>query len=262
MPGTSVDLSVISTRDTSAFPNASKKTARGLLATMNTRLSELQKLLWADGTRSVLLVLQAMDTGGKDGTIRKVLTGVNPQGVDVHGFGVPTEEELGHDYLWRVHAHTPADGRIAVFNRSHYEDLLVVRVLGLAPESVWSRRYRHIRDFESMLVDEGTIIRKVMLHISKDEQRERLQARLDDPSKAYKFNVGDLDTRAQWGDYMAAYATALEETSTVDAPWFVVPADRKWYRNLVVSQILIDAIQGLGLSYPPPDEDLEGISID
>jgi len=260
-PGASVDLTKIPTSDTSAFPEATKKSSRNQLGAMNERLSELQRLLWADGSRSLLLVLQAMDTGGKDGTIRKVFTGVNPQGVDVRGFGVPTDEELAHDYLWRVHARTPSDGRIAVFNRSHYEDVLVVRVLDLVPEDVWSKRYAHIRDFESMLVDEGTVIRKVMLHISKDEQKQRLQARLDDPAKAYKFNASDLDTRARWSDYMAAYARALEETSTDEAPWFVVPADRKWYRNLVVSQILIEAIEGLGLRYPEPSDDLGNLEI-
>jgi PPK2 family polyphosphate:nucleotide phosphotransferase len=203
-----------------------------------------------------------MDTGGKDSTIRKVFSGVNPQGVDVHGFGVPTELELAHDYLWRVHARTPADGRIGIFNRSHYEDVLVVRVLNLVPEARWSKRYDHIRGFEQTLVDEGTAIVKIMLHISKDEQKERLEARLADPSKLYKFNPSDLDTRDLWNDYMVAYQDAIAATSTRAAPWFVVPADRKWYRNLAVSRILIDAIEGLDLQFPEPDFDPSTIAIE
>jgi len=206
-------------------------------------------------------VLQAMDTGGKDGTIRKVFTGVNPQGVDVRGFGVPSDLELDHDYLWRVHLQAPRKGRIGIFNRSHYEDVLVVRVNGLAPEERWRPRYEHIRNFERMLTDEGTVIVKVMLHISKNEQAQRLRARVDDPSKNYKFNPSDLDSRLRWADYMTAYEEAINETSTRNAPWFVVPSNRKWYRNLVVSQILIEALEGLDLSYPEPEHDLSNITI-
>lgn len=261
-PGSTVNLSERDARDSAAFPSIRKKDSAALLASMNAELSELQSLLWADGSRSLLFVLQAMDTGGKDGTIRSVLRGVNPQGVDVYGFGVPGPHEIAHDYLWRVHARTPARGRIAVFNRSHYEDVLVVRVNELRPRSVWSRRYEHIRSFEQMLVDEGTAIVKVMLHISKDEQKERLQARLDDPAKNYKFNPGDLDSRAKWDEYVAAYEQAVSETSTADAPWHVVPADRKWYRNLVVSQILIDTLRAMELSYPTSDFDPSSVVIE
>lgn len=261
-PGSDLDLDGIDTRDMAVHVGLGKASSLPLLRSLNRRLAELQRVLWADGRQSLLVILQAMDTGGKDGTIRKVLTGVNPQGIDVHGFGVPTELELDHDYLWRVHARTPAKGRIGVFNRSHYEDVLVVRVNDLVPEARWSRRYGHIRDFERLLVDEGTTIRKIMLHISKDEQRERLEARLADPTKGYKFNPGDLETRRRWDDYMAAYADAITQTSTDRAPWFVVPADRKWYRNLIVAQILIEALEGMDLSYPEADADLAGIVID
>jgi PPK2 family polyphosphate:nucleotide phosphotransferase len=261
-PGSRPDLADIDTRDKSLYPDLRKADAAPELARLNRRLAELQRLLWADGTRSVLLVLQAMDTGGKDGTIRKVFTGVNPQGVDVVGFGVPSARELARDYLWRIHRSTPADGRIGIFNRSHYEDVLVVRVARLVPEDRWRRRYGHIRAFERMLADEGTVIRKVMLHISKDEQRDRLLARLEDPAKGYKFNPGDLDSRARWDEYQEAYADAIEETSTESAPWFVVPADRKWHRNLVVARIMIEAIESLDLRYPEPEIDLSSVVIE
>lgn len=253
--GSRVDLSAIDPGDKTVFGNLTKKSSRALLAEMTSELAGLQRLLWGDGRQSLLVVLQAMDTGGKDGTIRKVLSGVNPQGVDVHGFGVPGPHEMEHDYLWRVHQRTPARGRIAIFNRSHYEDVLVVRVDDLVPQDVWSKRYEHIRNFESMLSDEGTTIVKIMLHISKGEQKERLQARLDDPSKNHKFNPSDLSSRDRWDDYMAAYEDAIAETSTESAPWYIVPADRKWYRNLVISQILIGTIEGMDLAFPVADFD-------
>jgi PPK2 family polyphosphate:nucleotide phosphotransferase len=259
--GATVDLGALDTRDVALYPEMSKSTARRELASLRKRLSELQRVLWADGGHALLLVLQAMDTGGKDGTIRNVLSGVNPQGVDVTGFGVPTELERSHDYLWRVHARTPAKGRIGVFNRSHYEDVLVVRVNELVPEAQWSRRYDHIRAFEQLLADEGTTIRKVMLHISRDEQKERLQARLEDPTKNYKFNPNDLDTRRHWDAYMAAYEDAISRTSTDEAPWYVVPADRKWYRNLVVTRILIEALEALDLGYPVAGADPSGVVV-
>jgi len=191
-----------------------------------------------------------------------VFSGVNPQGVDVTGFGVPGPHEAEHDYLWRVHLRTPARGRIAVFNRSHYEDVLVARVNALVPSEVWSRRYDHIRNFEAMLSDEGTTIVKIMLHISKDEQKERLQERLDDPSKNYKFNPSDLTSRANWDAYMAAYEEAISQTSTENALWYVVPSDRKWYRNIVISRILIDTIKGMDLASPVTDFDPSTVVID
>ena len=257
-----VDLAGIDSREKVAFDHLTKSSSQKVLATMNRELSELQRLLWGDGDQALLVVLQAMDTGGKDGTIRKVFSGVNPQGVDVHGFGVPGPHEAAHDYLWRVHRRTPARGRIGVFNRSHYEDVLVVRVNDLVPESVWSKRYNQIRDFEEMLCDEGTTIVKIMLNVSKAEQKERLQARLDDPSKNYKFNPSDLSSREKWDDYMVAYDDAISLTSADSAPWYIVPSDRKWYRNLVVSQILIDTIRDMGLAYPVTEFDLDGITIE
>lgn len=262
LPGSVVDLSEIDPGEKTAFHQLKKVSSVPVLAEMKRELAELQRLLWSDGSRSVLVVFQAMDTGGKDGTIRKVFSGVNPQGVDVYGFGVPGPHEAAHDYLWRIHLRAPAEGRIGVFNRSHYEDVLVVRVNDLVPERVWSRRYEQIRDFEEMLHDEGTTIVKIMLHISKDEQKQRLQARLDDPSKNYKFNPSDLSSREKWNEYMIAYDDAISLTSTDYAPWYIVPSDRKWYRNLVVSQILINTIRGMDLAYPISDFDLSEIAID
>ncbi len=238
-----------------------KRQGRKALEELKPRLADLQRRLWAEGERGLLVVLQAMDTGGKDGTIRHVFGGVNPQGVHVRSFGVPTEWELRHDYLWRVHQHAPERGAITIFNRSHYEDVLVVRVKKLVAEERWSRRYEHIRAFERLLADEGTVIVKFFLHISKEEQRRRLQARLDDPTKNWKFRRGDLDDRALWDEYQRAYEDAITETSTDYAPWFVVPADRKWYRNLVVSTVLVETLEGMDLRYPEPEGDLSGIVI-
>ncbi len=208
-PGQEIDLSEWDPADRSGFAGG-KHDARTHLKRLRRRLSELQRLLWADGKHKVLVVFQAMDTGGKDGTIRNVFTGVNPQGIDVYGFKKPTPEELGHDYLWRVHEHAPSAGSLAVFNRSHYEDVLVVRVLGLVPEERWQRRFGHINDFERMLSDEGTTILKFYLHISPDEQAERLRARLDDDTKNWKFNKDDLDARKLWPSYMEAYEAMSE----------------------------------------------------
>lgn len=224
-------------------------------------VSGLQKRLFAEERSSLLVVLQAMDAGGKDGTIRSVLTGVNPAGVDVNSFGVPSDEERAHDYLWRVHAHCPAKGQIGIFNRSHYEDVLVVRVKDLVAHDVWRRRYGHIRDFERMLTDEGTHVVKLFLNVSNEEQRERLQDRVDDPDERWKFRKGDLDDRALWGDYMKAFDDALEQTSTDDCPWYVVPADRKWVRNLVVAKILRHHLEAIDPQYPEPVEDIEGIVV-
>lgn len=260
-PGIPVDLSEHDANSKDGF-EGKKSEGRAALPELNLRLAELQTRLWAESARSLLLVLQAMDTGGKDGTIRHVFSGVNPQGVHVRSFGVPTEWESAHDYLWRAHRETPEDGAITIFNRSYYEDVLVVRVKGLAPEEVWSRRYEHIRNFERVLSDEGTTVVKLFLHISQDEQHERLRARLEEPDKNWKFRAGDLDDRALWDDYQRAYEDALTLTSTEYAPWYVVPANRKWYRNLVVSSILIKALEVMDPRYPEPEEDLEGIVID
>jgi len=225
-------------------------------------VSALQRRFFAAQDTALLIVLQAMDAGGKDGTIRSVLSGVNPAGVDVNSFGVPSEEERAHDYLWRVHAHTPAQGQIGIFNRSHYEDVLVVRVKAFAPKSVWSRRYGHIRDFERMLDDEGTRVVKCFLNISKDEQRERLQDRVDDPDERWKFRLGDLDDRALWNDYQLAFRDAIRETTTDRAPWYVIPADRKWVRNLVVAKILRHHLEQIDPHYPPAEEGIEGVVVE
>jgi PPK2 family polyphosphate:nucleotide phosphotransferase len=232
------------------------------LAEATDRLGALQQLLYAEGKHKVLVVLQGMDTSGKDGTIRHVFRAVNPQGVPVASFKRPTDDELAHDYLWRAHRHTPASGQLAIFNRSHYEDVLVVRVHGLVPEARWQRRYGHIVDFERMLVDEGTTVLKFFLHISNDEQRARLQARIDTPEKNWKFEVGDIAERKRWDDYQAAYATALAETSTETAPWYIVPSDHKWLRNLVISRLLVERLEGLKMAFPPPDPALAALVIE
>jgi PPK2 family polyphosphate:nucleotide phosphotransferase len=226
------------------------------------QLGAWQNRLWAESRRSVLVVLQAMDAGGKDGTIRKVFTGVNPQGVRVSSFKAPTEQELAHDFLWRIHQRTPAAGEIGLFNRSHYEDVLVVRVEELVPETVWRPRYEAIANFESALVASGTTIVKLFLHISREEQAVRFEQRLADPAKRWKFRAGDLEVRARWDEYQAAYQEAIAQTSTPDAPWYVIPADRKWYRNWAVLQVLLATMAELDPQYPPPEPGLEGFVID
>lgn len=260
-PGSTVDLRALDTRDTGDF-SGGKAEGKAALKAMNERMEALQELLYAEGRRRLLVVLQAMDTGGKDGTIRHVFEGTNPQGVKVASFKKPTPEELAHDYLWRVHEHTPGSGQIVVFNRSHYEDVLVVRVHDLVPETVWSRRYEHINGFEKLLADEGTTIVKFFLHISKDEQRERLQARIDEPNKNWKFSTGDLAERKLWDDYIEAYEAALSRTSTEWAPWYIVPADRKWYRNLVISEVLIATLEGFDMQFPAPEDGIADIVVE
>jgi PPK2 family polyphosphate:nucleotide phosphotransferase len=260
-PDQAVDLSHWDPDDSSAF-DGSKEAGSAIADALTERLEALQELLFAEGRHRVLIVLQAMDTGGKDGVIRHVFEGVNPQGVKVAAFKVPTPVELAHDYLWRVHPCVPARGEMVIFNRSHYEDILAVRVKGLAPESVWSRRYDQINEFERMLTDEGTTILKFYLHIDKDEQKKRLQARIDDPTKQWKFRVGDLGDRALWGQYMKAYEDVLSRTSTRWAPWFIVPSNKKWYRDLVVAHIVVGALESLDMRYPKPEEDLSKVTID
>lgn len=260
-PKTKIDLSEWEPADSSAF-DGDKEAGRSATKKLNKRLEALQELLYAEGKHKVLIVLQAMDTGGKDGTIRHVFDGVNPQGVKVASFKRPTPEELAHDYLWRVHQQTPGSGEIVIFNRSHYEDVLVVRVHNLVAEKVWQRRYDQIVAFERQLAEEGTTILKFYLHIDKDEQKERLQARLDEPDKNWKFAKGDLAERAIWPQYQTAYEAVLSRTSTLQAPWYIIPANRKWYRNLVISQILVDTLEGLDMRYPQAEEGLEGIVIE
>lgn len=259
--GAKVDLAAFITDD-AALRDIDKATAAVELAKLSARLHDLQETLYAQGTHRVLVVVQATDTGGKDGTLTAVAGALNPQGVRVTPFKSPTEEELAHDFLWRVHNEVPVDGEIVFFNRSHYEDVLIVRVHALVPERQWRARYEHIRNFERMLIDEGTTVVKLFLHISKDEQKKRLQARLDDPTKHWKFNPADLTERKHWDDYQLAFAEAISETSTTDAPWYVIPADRKWFRNLLVAQILVDTLEALKPTYPADPEGLASIVID
>jgi PPK2 family polyphosphate:nucleotide phosphotransferase len=256
-PGTDVDLG---SRDPADDAGGEKKQGRLEARRLNHRLEELQELLYAEGRHRLLIVLQAMDTGGKDGTIRHVFDGTNPQGVKVAAFKQPTPQELAHDYLWRVHPHVPGNGEIVIFNRSHYEDVLVVRVHDLVEPDVWSRRFDHINAFEKMLADEGTTILKFFLHISRQEQRDRLQARIDEPNKRWKFARGDLAERERWDAYSRAYDDVLSRTSTAWAPWYIVPSDHKWYRNLVVTSVLVDTLEGLDMHYPE-SESLDDIVI-
>ena len=249
--------------DTSSTPGleGGKLGGETLLEKGRIELGELQERLWAEsrfgGTRAVLLVLQAMDTAGKGGIVRHVVGGVDPQGVTVYGFKKPTKEELSHDFLWRVRSRLPAPGLLGVFDRSHYEDVLVARVRNLVAPEVIEERYAQINEFEKQVVDGGTTIVKVMLHISADEQKARLAARLSDPEKHWKFNPGDLDERAFWSHYQDAYQAAFEKTSTTDAPWFVIPADKKWYARVAVQHLLLDALRGLHLTWPVAQYDVE-----
>jgi len=226
------------------------------------RLSELQYKMFADGRFAMLVVLQAIDGGGKDSTIRRVFSAFNPQGCTVTAFKAPTAEELGHDFLWRIHQHTPRHGEVAVFNRSHYEDVLVVRVENLVPEAVWSRRYAQINDFEAALAAGGTRVVKLFLHISRDEQKLRFQERLQERSKQWKFDPADLDKRARWDDYRLAFEAAISRCSTEGAPWYVIPADRKWFRDFAVSQVLRQELERLPLRWPKPEFDPKTIRIE
>jgi PPK2 family polyphosphate:nucleotide phosphotransferase len=258
-PGMAIKLQEVDPEQSEFYQ--SKEEVEDALKAQRERLADLQERLYAEHRKSVLIVLQAMDTGGKDGTIRGVFDGVNPQGCQVWSFKVPSEEELAHDYLWRHHIKTPPRGMIAIFNRSHYENVLVVRVHNLVPEDVWSRRYSQINDWERMLCENGTVILKFFLHISKDEQKDRLQSRLDNADKRWKFAVGDLPERALWDQYMAAYEDAISKCSTPYAPWYVIPANKKWYRNLVVARTIADTIDALNPQFPKPEEDLSKVLI-
>ena len=250
------------TDDKSLFGHGEKDDHEPYLDQLTTELKELQNALYAEGKHRILVVIQAMDTGGKDGTVKSVFSKVDPQGIHVEPFKKPSEEELGHDYLWRVHSKVPSNGKIVVFNRSHYEDILAVRVKNIYPKSVWKHRYQHIVDFEKMLVDEGTTIIKLFLNISKDEQKERLQARLDNPAKHWKFNPDDLKDRVRWDEFQEVYQDVICETGTKHAPWHIIPADRKWYRNLVVTRIMVDTLKGLNMKFPTSDWIAEDVTID
>jgi len=252
-PGEKVDLA---TFDTGATHGRRKDQATETLVKDLDRLTSLQDRLWAEGKHRVLIVLQGIDAAGKDGTVRHVMSAFNPMGCPVTSFKVPSPQELAHDYLWRVHPHVPGNGEIAIFNRSHYEDVLVVRVHGFAPKERWSKRYGQINAFERLLAEEGTTIIKFFLAISKDEQRQRFQDRLDEPTKRWKFRLGDLDERKLWDDYRAAYEEMLYRTATDHAPWYVIPADRNWFRNLAVASIVADTLEDLDPKYPPVMEDI------
>ncbi len=262
-PGTRVDLGAIDAGATPAAPGKGRKRdGRAATAELGGVLAELQNRLWAERRQALLVVLQALDAGGKDGTVKVVCGPVNPMGLRVHSFKAPTSTELAHDFLWRIHRVTPEHGELAVFNRSHYEDVLIARVNGLVPEPVWRARYRRIRDFERGLAESGTTVVKIYLHISKDEQAERFRERLDIPAKRWKFNAEDLAVRRHWDAYRTAYEDAISETATEAAPWYVVPADHKWYRNWAVTSILVETLQRMDPQYPEPAEDLSRIVVE
>ena len=259
-PAGAVDLSAIDTRATPGFAGK-KADAEALRPELAERLATLQEQLYADGrsggARSVLLVLQGMDASGKGGTVRHVVGQVDPAGVHAVAFGGPTREELAHEFLWRIRRELPRPGMLAVFDRSHYEDVVAVRVRGLVARRTWSRRYATINRFEERLAAQGTVIVKCFLHISPEEQRARLLARLDDPTKHWKYSRGDLEDRALWGEFQRAYGDAIERCGTGAAPWYVVPADRKWYRNWAITQLLVQRLEELGLGWPAADFDVD-----
>ncbi len=260
-PGSKIKLSEWDPNNTGNFKGG-KEDGLAEVTRLNNRLSELQEILYAEHKHKVLIVLQAMDTGGKDGAIRRVFSGINPQGIHVANFKAPTAEELDHDYLWRIHKMTPAKGEMTVFNRSHYEDVLVVRVHNIIPPEVIEKRYEQINSFEHFLTENGTTILKFYLHIDKDEQKERLQARLEDPTKHWKFRLADLEERKLWPDYMQAFEDVLSRTSTTHAPWVIVPANRKWYRDLVISSILVKTLEDLKMKIPASGENLTGVIVE
>jgi PPK2 family polyphosphate:nucleotide phosphotransferase len=256
-PGSKVRLGEIDPNFTAKHEN--KASAQDQLDKYTRKLRELQYLLYAEGKRSLLICLQALDAAGKDGTINHVLGNMNPQGTRVHGFKAPSKEEAAHDFLWRIHQQTPAKGEVVIFNRSHYEDVLVVRVHDLVPKEVWSKRFDLINEFEKNLVDNGTHILKFFLHISEDEQLRRFKQRIDDPARHWKISETDYAEREFWNKYTTAYEDALAETSTKHAPWFVIPANHKWFRNLAVSRIVAETLESLGMSFPAPSVDIEDV---
>ena len=260
-PGSKVDLSKIDTRDRALFEGSHKTEFEPCFGELQDQLQELQKKLYAQNKHRILVVMQAMDTGGKDGCIKHVFSHIDPQGIHVRSFKKPTEEELSYDFLWRIHSKVPHRGQLVIFNRSHYEDIIAVRVKKLFPDEVWKRRQRHVVEFERMLAEEGTTIVKIFLHISKDEQKNRLEARLKNPAKHWKFNPDDLADRERWDDFMLAYNDVIGHTSTAQAPWYIVPADRKWYRNLCVARIMLDTLATLDMKLPKVDWNPESIRI-
>jgi PPK2 family polyphosphate:nucleotide phosphotransferase len=258
-PGSRVGLAGI---DPSATFGHTKESAAAELKDGLDRLTDLQDRIWAEGKHKVLVVLQGIDAAGKDGTLRHVMGAFNPQGCPVTAFKEPSPDDLAHDYLWRVHRRVPATGEIGVFNRSHYEDIVTASILGVVDGRRRKHRIRHVREFERMLTDEGTTVRKVFLHISRDEQRKRLQARLADPTKRWKFRKDDLATRARWDEYVHCYDEAIGATSTQWAPWYVVPADHKWASALAVAELLVATLEAMDPQIPPPAEDLDGVVVE
>ncbi len=259
-PGKKLRLKDHSTDDKSLFAGT-KEEALIEFDKLREELQELQKKLFAQHKYKILVILQAMDAGGKDGCVKHVFSRVDPQGIHVVPFKKPSAEELDHDFLWRIHKQVPGKGQITIFNRSHYEDIIAVRVKKIFPDAVWKRRYKHVLDFESMLAEEGTIIIKLFLNISKAEQKRRLESRLQDPNKLWKFCMDDLDDRNRWNEFQAAYQDLIEKTSTPAAPWYIIPGDRKWYRNLVVAKLMVEKLKALQLSFPPATFDPETITI-
>jgi PPK2 family polyphosphate:nucleotide phosphotransferase len=260
-PGKKVNLDRFDPSDRSAASSFKEENLQEL-AVLSERLDKLQEVFYASAKHKLLVVLQGMDTSGKDGTIRHVFNSIDPLGVRVAAFKAPTEEEKSHDFLWRIHRQVPSAGEIAIFNRSHYEDVLITRVHGWIDAKECKRRYKNIGTFEKLLADSGTVILKFYLHISMDEQKRRLEERLKNPDKQWKFRAGDLEERTHWGNYIAAYEAALEATSAEWAPWYVVPSNSKTNRNLFISRILVKTLERLKLSYPAPSEDLQGVVVE
>ena len=261
-PGSKVELGKIDAADRHLFDEGGKEESAKAFDILQDELQHLQKILYAQSKHRILVVMQAMDTGGKDGCIKHVFSRIDPQGIHVRSFKKPTEEELAHDFLWRIHSKVPSTGQMVIFNRSHYEDIIAVRVKKIYPDEVWKRRQRHVVEFERMLAEEGTTIVKVFLHISKEEQKRRLEARLQNPAKHWKFNPDDLADRARWSEFMTAYEDVISKTSTEHAPWYVVPADRKWYRNLCVARIMLDTLKRLNMKFPAIDWDPKKVRIE
>ena len=261
-PGAKVDLGKIDGGEKVLFKGGGKEDFEPQFDELQDQLQELQKKLYAQNKHRILVVMQAMDTGGKDGCIKHVFSRIDPQGIHVRSFKKPSEEEMSYDFLWRVHSKVPHRGQLVIFNRSHYEDIVAVRVKEIFPVEVWKRRVRHVVEFERMLAEEGTTIVKIFLHISKDEQKRRLESRLENPAKHWKINPDDLVDRARWDDFMAAYEDVMAKTSTEIAPWYVVPADRKWYRNLCVARIMLDTLKKLNMEYPAINWDPATIKIE
>ena len=261
-PGSKLDFAKVDCTEKFLFQGVHKEDFEPQFDELQDHLQHLQKLLYAQNKHRVLVVMQAMDTGGKDGCIKHVFSRIDPQGIHVRSFKKPSEEELAHDFLWRVHAKVPSTGQLVIFNRSHYEDIIAVRVKKIFPDEVWKKRQRHVVEFERMLAEEGTVIVKIFLHISKDEQKRRLESRIQNPAKHWKFNPEDLADRARWSEFMDAYQDVISKTSTELAPWYVVPADRKWYRNLCVARIMVDTLKRLDMKFPEIDWDPKAIKIE